>query len=317
MQILPLTLLKIRLLQIRRELTTLSWLHKLLFSIILIGLGVICHQAFLAVKTGGLVLAGFWGAAVAMQVYRPDKDFVFLHLEKPRQAILAEYLAFSLPFILSATFTPTWFYLPIFIAGLLPITAIRFQLKLQTRFQFLGKVFPPSAFEYISGFRQSLPWLVFIYSLALVFCWVKILPVALLWLFCGTFLGFYLQGEPLSMLRANNLEAKIFLRKKVWQMVQLLAIFCFPVILLQTLFHPWLGLAGLLFFALQTCVLTFAIFMKYSTYEPDKTSSSNLLLLGFAQMSVVLPFFLLVPVVIAFRQYRKAKQNLTFFLNPC
>jgi hypothetical protein len=78
-----------------------------------------------------------------------------------------------------------------------------------------------------------------------------------------------------------------------------------------------MGLAGLAFLLLQFCVLAFAINLKYSFYRPNASLSGNMILLSFTQISVVLPFFLLLPLVLMLRQYRLAKQNLMLYLPLC
>ncbi|MFC5271676.1 hypothetical protein [Adhaeribacter terreus] len=313
----PTTLLQIRTLQFRRELKTLGLLHKALFGMLFLTLVAISHSNFQKQPNCWFAVTLLWVAASFVQLYRPDKNFVYLHLAKPHQAIFLEYAVISLPFILPVLFSPNWFCLFIFLAGLFPITYIRTTVSTQTRFIFIGKIFPANTFEWIAGFRKNFPLLILIYALALAFCWVKVLPLALLWLFFGIVLNFYQQAEPLQLLRTITGNPKDLLRKKIMQMVKLLLLLSLPVILLQTIFHPWLGLAALAFLLLQSCVLAFAIFLKYSTYEPNKTLNSNMLLVSFAQISVVIPFFILLPLALIFRQYRRALQNLTHYLPPC
>ncbi|MBK0403845.1 hypothetical protein I5M27_12670 [Adhaeribacter sp. BT258] len=313
----PPNLLRVRFLQFRREWRTLGLLHKGLFCLLFLTLTAISYSNFQEQPNCWFLVGGLWMAAVFTQLFRPDKSFVLLHLAKPHQAIFLEYAVISLPFILPALFSPNWFCLFIFLAGLFPITFLRTSFQIQTRFVFLGKILPPTAFEWIAGFRKNFPLLVVVYALALALSWVKMLPLLLLWLFCGIILGFYQFSEPLLLLRTCGQNPATLLKKKLLEMGELLLFICLPVIFLHAVFHPWLGLAGLAFLMLQFCVLAFAILLKYSTYEPNKTLNSNLLLLTFAQMSVVLPFFILLPIALVFRQYRKAKQNLTLYLPPC
>jgi hypothetical protein len=118
------------------------------------------------------------------------------------------------------------------------------------------------------------------------------------------------------MLRAYENTSTTFLRRKLKTHSSLFLLFSMPVLILQSIFHPIMALAGLLFLVLQVCVLCFAILLKYSTYEPDSNRSSNMLLVTFAQLSILFPFFLLLPIALIARNYRIAKQNLANYL-PC
>lgn len=308
------TLLKIRFLQFRRELKGLGWWHKVLFTAMLFALISVIHQAYKQFPGCFYALGFLWAGALAAQFFRPDKQFLFLHLAKPKQALFLEYFGLSLPLILPALLTQHWYCLLLFPAGLFPITFIKTSISVKTRFVFLGQILPPTAFEWIAGFRQNLWLLIPVYFLALAFCWVKILPIALLWLLFGLLLGVYQVTEPILLLRAIAQDPNAIINHKIREMGKLLLILSLPVLLLQTIFYPWLGLAGLAFLVLQFCVLTFAILLKYSAYQPNQAQHSNMLLLAFAQLSVVLPFFLLLPLVLVFRQYRRATFNLQLYL---
>jgi hypothetical protein len=314
---LPTTLLLVRFLQLRRELRGLPLVHKALFIFLLVVLVLICHHSYQRSPDCWLVIGFLWLAAAFAQVYRPDKQFVYLHLNRPNLALFSEYAVLSLPLTLPAFLSQNGYCFFVYLAGLYGITFIRTSFQLQTRFVFLGKIIPPAAFEWIAGFRQGLPLLAPVYLAALAFCWVKGLPLILLWVFCACLLGFYQEGEPLQMLRAQTNNPPEFLNQKIRSHGRLLIFCCLPVILLQAVFHPWLGLAGLAFLLLQLLVLVYVICLKYSTYTPNRKNSSTMLLVSFAQISIIIPFFLLLPLALAPRQYRLAKQNLKFYFPPC
>src|SRR5688572_32243675 len=112
---LPISLLRVRGLQIRRELQTLGWLHKLLFSFLVIVAIVFCHQVFQKTPSSWYLVFGFWLSALLAQFYRPDKNFIFLNLPNPQRAIFLEYAVLSFPFLLPAFLSPNWFYFFIFL----------------------------------------------------------------------------------------------------------------------------------------------------------------------------------------------------------
>jgi hypothetical protein len=312
----PPTLLRVRLLQLWRELQQLGWRHKILFAFLFIGLLVVCSQTYQNPKLYWAVPAVLITISAFAQISRPDRNFIFLHLAKPRLVILTEYMGLAIPFIIPAFFSPFWYCIFVLPPGFYGITFLKVNFKFKTRFTFLGKFLPFSAFEWIAGFRETLPGFVLLYAAALALCWVKGLPIILLWI-CGFLIvSFYQHCEPVAMLRAYEISSRNFLRRKIKSHCCLFVSLSLPVLVLQSLFHPIMALAGLLFLVLQVCVLSFTILLKYSTYEPETTRSSNMLLISFAQLSILLPFFLLLPIALLARNYRLAKQNSTYYL-PC
>lgn len=308
------TLLQIRYIQLRREIRTLPWLHRLLFLLLLCGIVAICHSVFHKSLQGWLVPGALLLSALAMQLYRPDKDFIFLHFNSPRQAIFSEYAVFSFPFILPALFSPNWYCFPVYFLGLGAITFIRSRFRLQTRYTFLGWLLLDTAFEWISGLRRAFPVFALIYLLALTFCWVKALPLFLLWVLNLLFISFYQEGEPLHLLRIYAESPVDLLRKKLFSHGLLLFCLNFPVLLLQAFIHPVIGLIGIIFLLLQFIAMAFALFLKYATYRPGEVTTSNTLLVTLAQMGILLPFLLPLPLIMCFRYYGRAVQNLKLYL---
>ncbi|KAA9332785.1 hypothetical protein [Adhaeribacter soli] len=303
-----------RLIQLRREAQTLGWIHKLLFLVLLLVFMAVSHNVSQKAPACWAVPGALWVSAVMAQLFRPDKDFVFLHIRKPAQEIFLEYAAFSLPFILPILFSPNWYCFPVYFIGLWPISFLRKSFPSQARFVFLGRLFPPTAFEWISGFRQASPVFVIGYLTAIAFCWVKALPLFLLWLLNLLFVSFYQECEPLNLLRAFADTPEELLRKKLLLHGKILLWLNVPVLALQAVFHPVIGLAGIIFLLLQLITLAFTIFLKYATYRPNMVVKSNTLLISLSQMGVIFPFLLPLPLVMCFRYYKRAKLNLIHFL---
>jgi hypothetical protein len=311
---LPATLLLVRLIQLRREAQTLGWIHKFLFLALFLGFMAVSHNVSQKTPACWSVPGALWVTALMAQLFRPDKDFVYLHIRRPARAIFLEYAAFSLPFIQPVLFSPNWYCFPVYFLGLWGISFIRKSFRAQTRFVFLSRLFPATAFEWISGFRQALPVFILVYLAAIVFCWVKALPLFLLWVLNLLFVSFYQECEPLNLLRAFANSPEKLLRKKLLLHGKILLWLNLPVLALQAVFHPAIGLAGIIFLMLQLITLAFTIFLKYATYQPNMEVKSNTLLVSLAQMGVIFPFLLPLPLVMCFRYYKRAKLNLILYL---
>ena len=314
MKTLPATLLLVRLIQLRREAQTLGWIYKFLFFALLLVFIAVSHNVSQNADSCLAVPGALWLSALMAQLFRPDKNFVYLHIRGPALAIFLEYAAFSLPFILPALFSPNWYCFPVYFIGLWGITFIRKSFRPQTRFVFLGRLFPALAFEWISGFRQALPVFAIGYLAAIAFCWVKALPLFLLWLLNLFFVSFYQECEPLNLLRTFAQNPEELLRKKLLLHGKILLWLNVPVLVLQAIFHPVIGLAGIIFLLLQLITLAFTIFLKYATYQPNTVVKSNTLLISLAQMGVIFPFLLPLPLVMCFRYYKRARLNLNHYL---
>jgi hypothetical protein len=301
--------------QLRGELRTLHFLHKLLFSGVLLAAIGLLWQFYRQQPSCWYVIAVIVALVLMAQLSRSDKSFIYLHLSRPRTAIFTEYFLLSLPFTLPLLFTSNWYCFPLFPVAFAIISQLQITVSSpQVKYRWLAKFIPAQQFEWLSGLRQALPVFALLYAVALTFCWVKALPLFLLWLLNTMVLSFYQEGEPLQLLRIYAETPKLLLRKKLVEHSKLLLILNLPVIALQGIFYPLIGLIGIVFLALQLISLAFAIFLKYSTYAPNQSAKSNTLLLTLAQLGVIFPFLLLVPLAMCFRYYGRAIRNLALYL---
>jgi hypothetical protein len=307
-------LLNIRLIQIKRELNS-AGLGVLLVFGLLSFLIYAAYTVFLKSPDAYYLTALLFLLCISIQSYRNDKQFVYVHIRYPHLEMYLEYLAITFPFAVSSLFTGNWFCFPALTVLLLLVPYLKYIAKQKTYFPTVSSFIPASDFEWISGFRKSFGLLIPLYLLALSFSWFRIFPLILLWFLSVNIASFYTECEPLHILREGNFSSSRLIRRKLIRLVKYLLILQIPVLVINTVFNPEFWLLNLLFIPLQISFLSYAVCLKYSTYEPNKNAIGNNVVLSLVSLGSIIPFFLPVPLMMAVFTYGKAKMNLNNYLN--
>lgn len=307
-------LLYIRLRQLKREIDGLG-LYVFVFIVLACYLVFESYQQFEQGKNSIYWVLGLVITCMALQVYRKDKSFAYKHLSNPHVQIFLEYLALTFPFSISCIITKSWYCYPLLVMLLWGIPFFKLQIKYRTVFKNISSVIPAQNFEWISGIRKQYVSLISLYVLALSFCWLKILPLFLLWLLTILIISFHSECEPIQVLRAGNKTPGKYLAHKLFLNIIYMIILYSPVLILNTLFNIDLLVVNSLFILMQISLLCFAICMKYSSYKPNKNQMGNNIPLAIVSMGAALPHFLPVPTLLSFAYFYKAKNNLKLYLN--
>ncbi len=250
-----------------------------------------------------------------MQYSRTDKAFIYKHLDKPHVQIFSEYFFLTLPFSITSIITPNWYCFPLLMAALICIPFFKFQFKNRAVFKNLSSVIPASNFEWISGIRKQYIPFISLYLVALTFCWVRILPLILLWLLTSMISAFHLENEPVHILREGNKTPRKFLLGKIQINIKyLLILYSLPVIINAIIVREF-QVITLLFIPVQIALLCFAVNLKYSTYKPQTNQLGNNI--GFSIIAILsaMPYFLPIPVILAIIYLYKAEKNLKLYLH--
>lgn len=255
-------------------------------------------------------LVCFW-----LQFYRKDKSFVYKHLPHPNLQIFLEYAALTFPFSIPSIVTKSWYCYPTLLFLLFLISFFRPEIRNRIMFKNLSSIIPPANFEWISGFRKQYVAIIFVYLLALAFSWFKILPLFLLWLLTGSITSFFTECESIQVLRENDKSSPVYLFYKIKVAIIYLVILYLPIIIINTVFNPDFLFLNLLFILMQISVVCFAIFLKYSVYQPNVVLGGNTIILSVILFSSALPYLLPVPAIMSVVYFYKAKNNLKQYLN--
>lgn len=308
------TLLHIRFWQFNREVKGLG-LYLLVFIAIAAVLSFFTYNQFKNNTNAWYIVVLLAITCLAIQYSRKDKEFIYKQLNKPHLQMFLEYALLTLPFSITSLITKNWFCFPLLLLILSCIPFLKFQFKYRAVFKNLSAVIPASNYEWISGFRKQYISFIFLYLVALAFCWVRVLPLGLLWFLTIIISSFYLENEPLNILRAGNKTARKFLAHKIKTTVKyILMLYSLPIIINAIFVNEFLMIT-LLFIPAQIALVCFAISLKYCTYKPNTNILGNNVAFSIIAMLSAMPWFLPIPIILAVVYFYKAENNLKIYLH--
>ena len=309
------TLIYIRYLQIIRALKD-GGIGSILLPFVIAALSFGSFKAYQNLNYGLLLVAVLLFFCLALQVSRKDKNFAQLHLENWHWQMYAEYVLLTLPFTITAIFTRYYFYFPMLLVLFWFVPLWQFKPIQKTSFKNISTLLPAAYFfEWISGFRKSFLGLIPLYVIAIATCWIRFLPLLLLWFMITNIINFYNEFEPIHILKANHNNAKDFLNQKLKKHGIYICLLFVPVLILNSIFHPDFIEINCLFLGIQLALLAFAICFKYNSYVPQQKNSASNITLGIVSMACLIPFLLPLPILFSLVYYKKAVQNLNLYFN--
>jgi hypothetical protein len=308
------TLLYIRWRQFSREANGLG-LYLLIFIAIAAVLSLITYTQFKHNANAGYIVALLAIICLAIQYSRKDKEFIYKQLDKPQFQMFLEYAILTLPFSITSLITKNWFCFPVLLLALVCIPFFKFQFKHRAVFKNLSAVIPASNYEWISGFRKQYISFISLYLVAVAFCWVRIFPLGLLWFLTIMISSFYLENEPVHILRAGNKTARQFLIHKIKTKIIYILVLYSPPVIINAIFVREFLMITLLFIPVQIALISFAICLKYCTYKPDTNLLGNNVAFSIIAILSAMPYFLPVTLLLAIIYFYKAEKNLKLYLH--
>lgn len=308
------TLLNIRFIQIKRELKD-AGLRSFIILGFLLYLIYFSYTTYQKTPEAFLLISFLFISCLSLQSYRKDKSFVYNNLENPHLKIFVEYLILTFPFAIMILFSKNWFCYPILIVCLYLLPFLKYTLKQKTFLKNISSIISSYDFEWISGIRKSFLFLIPLYVIVIAFCWFRILPLFILWLITISIVSFYSECEPLHILKEGNINPKKFIKRKLFRHSKYILILYSPIILINLIFNLDLWLLELFFIPIQLFLLFFAICFKYSLYQQNKNLFGNNIILSFASLGSLIPYFLPIPIIMSFYYYGKAQKNLNNYLH--
>ena len=308
------TLLYIRSKQIKREADGLG-LYVIIFIAIAVVLSLVTYTQYKNNQQAWYIVALLSIICLAIQYYRKDTQFIYKQLDKPHFQVFLEYLILTLPFSITSLITQNWFCFPVLLMVLISIPFLKFKFKHRAAFKNLTALIPASNYEWISGFRKQYILFICLYLFAVAFCWVRILPLALLWFLTIIISSFHLENEPVHILREGNKTARNFLSAKIKINIKyILILYSLPVIINAIVVREFLMIT-LLFIPVQIALVCFAISLKYCTYKPNTNIPGNNVAFSIIAMLSAMPYFLPIPVILAIVYFYKAEKKLKTYLH--
>ena len=308
------TLLYIRSKQLKREANGLG-LYLIVFIAIAAIISFITYTQYKNEKQAWYIVVVLSIICLAIQYSRKDKTFIYKQLYKPHLQLFLEYVMLTLPFSVTSLITKNWFCFPLLVLALICIPFLKIQFKHTAVFKHLSLLIPATNFEWISGIRKQFIPLIGLYLLALAFCWVRILPLFLLWFLTIMISSFHLENEPVHILRAGNKTARKFLSHKIKINIKYIFILYSLPVIINAIFVKEFLMITLLFIPVQISLLCFAISLKYSTYKPQTNQLGNNIAFSIIAILSAMPYFLPIPIILAIVYFYKAESNLKTYLH--
>ena len=291
-------------------------LGSILLPFLIIGLSIASYKAYDNMRYGALLTAILVLLCVSIHIRRKDKKFAQLHLSNDHLQMYVEYIMLTLPFAFTAIFTPHYFYYPLLLILLWFIPYLRYSPTPKTSLKNISTLFPTAhSIEWVSGLRNSFLTILPLYALTLATCWMRFLPLLLLWIITTAILNFYSEHEAIHILRAQHNNAKDFLNEKIKVHCFYVCIYYAPVLILNSIFNHDFIEINVLFLLVQLSLIIFAINAKYSSYVPAQQNLASNISVAIISIASVVPYLLPLPVIFAIVYYKKAIQNLNNYFH--
>ncbi len=306
-------LLYIRLRQLKREIDGLS-LYIIPIIAIAAFLAFVAFKEFQKGENGIYIILALSLLCLSMHFSRKDKAFVCKHIDKPYIQIFLEYVALTLPFSITCLVTKSWYCYPLLLVILFCIPLFTFEFRQKTTFKNLSHIISAKNFEWLSGFRKQYISFIVLYIFAIAFCWLKFLPLFLLWFLTLIIVSFYSECESIQVLRESNKTPKKLLIAKLKVCTIYLLILYTPIIIVNSFFNLDFLIINILFIPIQISLIGFAICFKYTSYKPNLAKIGNSIPLAIVSMGSILPYFIPVPIILFCIYFYRAENHLKQYL---
>jgi hypothetical protein len=265
-------------------------------------------------KEGWVAVGLFVAILYQFQITRKDFRFIQININPSALNIQIEYLIFSTPLLLVLLIKLLIFqFMVLFGAACLIATFKYNRIVTYSHYASYFKI-NPQMFEWRSGIKKVFYFFILIYIFSLLLSPFRLVSILLLWFISNFISGFYISNESLQLLSVFGKDSHNLIRYKIVCALKYTYLIFIPVLMLYLFFNPHDIWFALLFFVNVTIYLIFVILFKYALYEPCKDFSGNQFILGIAQMSIIIPFLLPLPTILALRFYKRALLNLDQYL---
>ena len=251
---------------------------------------------------------------LSFHTFRQDKTFLAIIGVRSRLLYLVEYHLLVSPVYLIFLLNGRWIETVSTGAAvsLLPFIHLRLthQARVASRLPFIF----PEAFEWKSGLRKQ-GWLIgSLYVAALGLYPYPFVALLVIVVFTFVVTTFYNESEPRSMVEAFASSPSKFLLRKGKTQLTLFWIGCAPLVLIFLLTNATYWYVLLVWVVVCSVIQLLSIHLKYSLYEPNVTLNKDVFMFIYF-LSLFVPFFFPVPLVMMIHYYRRAQKNLKPYLH--
>lgn len=252
---------------------------------------------------------------LSIQINRKDKKFIANLMQQPHLLYTIEYTLFTLPIIGLLLLSGNWVCTLFLIVSYLLIATINYNLIKKVTHLNLSRFITSLNFEWIAGFRKNVILFIVIYIIALILSFVNIVSLLLLLLLTTIIGSVYNECETLETISSPELGARHFLNKKLETHLKLYGILILPIIVLYCCLNPATLTFAILFACGGAINIAFFITTKYMLYIPQTKLRANAVYHGLALAGIIFVFLLPIPILLFFRNYKRALLNLNSYLH--
>ncbi|MBK8847604.1 MAG: hypothetical protein IPO27_14100 [Bacteroidetes bacterium] len=309
-------LLIIRCIQLWREFLQLNYLYRLLVIVVPVVLIYFISGRMAAPNHTALIGSGvLLLLLLSIHLNRKDAKFIYSIVNQPWRAHFAEYILPLCLFVIIQLALGKWIAAFTLIAGALLIALIPGQKHIHAKTNFKPFVRLPLMYEWWFGLRQrGLLFYVFIF-LQVCLSYFPYVSLAFSFVLFSVVFSFYSNNEPASFIISFNQSSMRFLSGKIYKGLLYMSLTLLPGLLLYTIFNFNDWYIVLAFYFLCVMALAAIITLKYARYAPNEDTGSSSILQTLILMSIVMPWFLPLPLFILVFYFSKAIKNLSYYLH--
>ncbi len=250
----------------------------------------------------------------SLHVFRPDKAFLQLLGVQRYRLYAAEYHLLASPVYIKFLLDQRWaeFVVTLAVVFLIPLISTRFRSRTGVSLGF--RMLPAQAFEWRSGLRKQGGWLGVIYLSALALYSYPFAAVVAIVVFTFIVSTFYNETESRPMVEAFATSPAAFLWAKARVQLTIFWVGCMPLVLTFLLTNADYWYVLLVWMIVSSIIQLLSINLKYALYDPGATLNTYVFMFIYF-LSLFVPYFVPVPLVMLIYYHRKARHNLKAYLH--
>ena len=311
------SIIKIRFLQIYRELVKAGWMATFV-SLILYGLIVlkITQSSIMPPSADELVII-FALIVFSIHSIRKDKRTLKVILNNQvKKFYFLEYLIFSFPFIFPLILHQNYlgillFYFLILLTIFLDISI---NLGKDKRTVWLSKFIEKDNFEWIAGMKKIQYLMIVIYIFSIILSYWHFAGFICLAVITFLFSNCYNECESQFVLTLRENSSNEFINNKLKKHLIQYFIFISPILFIYFIHYPdkWIFYLPLLIVYIANYIVY--ILNKYKSYTPNQILHSNGIIVAITATGMFIPYLFPISLILVFVFYSKSIHNLkTYF----
>lgn len=261
-----------------------------------------------------IIIGAFVISIASTHIQRNDSVFLKINTPFPAYIFLVEYLILSSPLLVSLVIYHLWLEILFYLVFLVLVSFLSLS-KNQIQFHSVfHKFIPNENFEWKAGLRKYyFPFLIVWISGFLASYFIISVPLAMV-ILCIIIMSFYEKMESWQVLISEELSPKQFLWKKIKKHLLIFTVVMLPLLFSFFIFHADYYYVVLIELFVFYILMIYTILLKYAFYQPDDSSKATQTFAAFGMISIFVPFFLAVILLLIIRFLFQAQKNLKPYL---